>query len=204
MVTRLTIMLVVALLLVSCSNNEEAAPSDLPMTETEQLRLEKDEYFRDGEHSPIPEDQRDGFVGLNYFPIDSAFVVAATFVPNDDPQTFKMATTQNDLRDAFRAGTLTFTIDGTPCTLTAYQFVGQNDQSLFVPFKDATSGAETYGTGRYIDLEYVRGSLKYEIDFNVAYNPYCAYNENYSCPLTPAENTLPVAIKAGEKAWEAH
>jgi len=204
MVTRLTTLLVVALVVLSCSNNEDATPSNLPMSELEQMRLEKDEYFRDGEHSPIPEEQRSAFSGLNYYPVDSAYVVTATFTKNENPETFKMATTQDDLRDAYRAGTLSFMIGNTPCTLTAYQFVGSDHPSFFLPFMDATSGDETYGTGRYIDLEIVEGASEYVIDFNVAYNPYCAYNTKYSCPLTPAENTLPVAIKAGEKAWEAH
>ena len=204
MVVRLAIIVMAALLATACASNEEAQTSDQPMSELEQARVEKDEYFREGEYSPIPEDERDDFAGLHYFPVDSAFVVTATFTANEDQEIFKMATTQDDLRDAYRAGTLSFTINETPCTLTAYRFAGSEHQSFFLPFTDATSGDETYGTGRYIDLEIVEGATEYEIDFNIAYNPYCAYNENYSCPLTPAENTLPVAITAGEKIWEAH
>ncbi len=204
MVIRLTTILVLAILLASCTADTESTTDGAPMSEIEQERIEKDEYFRDGEYSPIPDELRDDFAGLHYYAVDSSYVVTATFTPNDDPEIFKMATTQDDLRDAYRAGTLSFTIDDTPCTLTAYRFAGSDDPTLFLPFMDATSGAETYGTGRYIDLAMVEGASDYVIDFNLAYNPYCAYNENYSCPLTPAENTLPVAIKAGEKTWEAH
>lgn len=204
MVIRLAIILAAILCIASCSNTEDAPTSDLLMSELEQHRLEKDEFFRTGERSPIPEERRDDFNGLNYYPVDSAYVVTATFTPNADLQTFKMATTQSDLRDAVRMGTLRFSIAGTECSLTAYQFVGKHSDHYFLPFLDATSGSETYGTGRYLDIPIREGALEYVIDFNEAYNPYCAYNESYSCPVTPAENTLPVAIKAGEKVWEAH
>ena len=141
---------------------------------------------------------------MPYYPFDADFVVIADFAASESNETFKMATTKNDLRDAVRVGTLSFSVDGTECTLTAYQFVGADHESLFLPFMDETTGSETYATGRYLDLDFTEGDTELVIDFNQAYNPYCAYNENYSCPLVPSENTLPVAIRAGEKLWEMH
>lgn len=174
------------------------------MPDLELSRAEKDEYFQNGDHSPIPEELRGGFTGLVYFPIDDSYTVEAEFVPSESTEVIKLHTTKNDLRDVVRAGTLTFTLNQTECSLTAFRFVGSDDQSFFLPFTDATTGDETYGTGRYIDLEINEDATDYVIDFNEAYNPYCAYNPNYSCPLVPEENRLPVAVRAGEKAWEAH
>jgi uncharacterized protein (DUF1684 family) len=112
----------------------------------------------------------------------------------------EIQTTKDDVRTATRFGTLVFDIDGTPCELTAFQFAGGDGSSLFVPFKDKTTGNKSYPTGRYLDLQVSDGE-QYEIDFNNAYNPYCAYNDRYSCPLVPSENTLTVAIEAGERTW---
>lgn len=85
-----------------------------------------------------------------------------------------------------------------------YAFKAADDpvaQALFVPFVDETSGKETYGSGRYLDLEQARGD-DYVLDFNMAYNPYCAYNDDYVCPIPPRENKLPIEIRAGEKTYK--
>ena len=107
-------------------------------------------------------------------------------------------TSDGQLRPAHRAGTFAFDLDGQPRRLTAYVLDGSTGESLFVPFLDATSGTETYGAGRYLDLEPEEDET-YALDFNLAYHPYCVYARSYSCPLTPAENRLPDRIEAGER-----
>jgi uncharacterized protein (DUF1684 family) len=116
----------------------------------------------------------------------------------DLPSDFQIPTSDGRLRPAHRAGVLRFEIDGTGHALTAYTFDGGDGSSLFVPFLDATSGTETYGAGRYLDLE-PEDDLSYTLDFNLAYHPSCVYDPKYSCPLTPAENRLPIRIEAGER-----
>ena len=96
-----------------------------------------------------------------------------------------------------------FPLEGEVRTLTAYTFAGGSNQSLFLPFLDATSGKDTYGAGRYLDIE-VEEDGTYSIDFNLAYHPSCVYDTKFSCPLTPAENRLPVRIEAGERLADDH
>jgi uncharacterized protein (DUF1684 family) len=101
-----------------------------------------------------------------------------------------------------RVGTFTFTVNGKNCKLAAYTFVGgQDENSYFVPFTDLTSGHETYYAGRYLDVP-VQEDEDYVLDFNVAYNPYCAYNPDFACPLPPRENILGIAIPVGEKNYD--
>ncbi|HYO49942.1 MAG TPA: DUF1684 domain-containing protein [Chloroflexia bacterium] len=119
---------------------------------------------------------------------------------------FRVQTMTGDYKEYTRIGRLEFEIDGQPLRLTA--FMPPSDEPLhgnrlFVPFRDKTSGKETYGAGRYIDLN-KRASDEYVLDFNRAYNPYCAYSPYYSCPLPPGENSLPVEIRAGEKVFHEH
>lgn len=169
----------------------------------EEFRAEKDAAFRDPRTSPLTQSEIATFSGLHYFAEDSAYRVVARYEPLASADTFQMPTTHaSDLRTAIRVGRLVFTVQNTACTLTAYRFASQEIPGFFVPFTDLTSGVETYGAGRYLDLE-VRDSdaRDYILDFNTAYNPYCAYNDAYSCPVVPEENALPVAILAGEKSW---
>jgi uncharacterized protein (DUF1684 family) len=159
-------------------------------------RAAKDQALR-GEGSPIPQEARGTFAGLSYYPPDGALVVDATLEKLEPPEPVSIAATKGDVRKMLRYGRFRFVVDGTPCTLTA--FTSQDHPTtLFIPFRDRTNGSETYEVGRYIDME-VSGGEKYRLDFNMAYNPYCAYNANYTCPIVPRENVLPVAIPAGEK-----
>ncbi len=165
-------------------------------------RAAKDEYFRLAPDSPVPAPERDTFAGLAYFPVDPAYrIEGLTLGPytGDEPEAFDMPTSDSDQRRAWRAGVLRFALGGRPLTLVAYDL---GSGSLFVPFLDATSGPETYGAGRYLDLEPQLDGT-FTLDFNLAYHPYCAYSPDYSCPLTPAENRLPVRIEAGERLPEA-
>ncbi|MDH5244634.1 MAG: DUF1684 domain-containing protein, partial [Chloroflexota bacterium] len=116
----------------------------------------------------------------------------------DEPSDFQIPTSDGKLRPAHRAGYLGFEIDGATHRLTAYTFDGGDGESLFVPFLDGTSGTESYGAGRYMDRDREEDGT-YSLDFNLAYHPSCVHDPRYSCPLTPAENRLPVRIEAGER-----
>ena len=166
------------------------------------FRADKDAFFANDPHSPIPPDERSAFTGLPYYPANEALRfddLRLEPYTGDEPSTFQIPTSDGKLRPARRAGILRFELDGEPGQLTGYTFEsGDDNSSLFVPFLDATSGTETYGAGRYLDLE-PDDDGSYVLDFNLAYHPSCVYDPRYSCPLTPAENRLPVRIEAGER-----
>lgn len=168
----------------------------------EGYRAEKDAFFRQSPGSPIPAEEREAFEGLPYYPVDVDLVFEGlTLEPyaGDEPTSFQIPTSDGRLRPARRAGTLTFELGGEPRRLTAYELEGAHrDGRVFVPFLDATSGTETYGAGRYLDLE-PDDDGTYALDFNLAYHPSCVYAPQFSCPLTPAENRLPDRIQAGER-----
>jgi hypothetical protein len=169
------------------------------------FRQEKDEYFRTSKGSPIPAGERDAFDGLPYFRVNVDLVfegLALDPYTGNEPTSFQIPTSDGKLRPARRAGSLAFDIEGTPVRLTGYELDGaHSDGRLFVPFLDATTGTESYGAGRYLDLEPDEDGT-YAIDFNLAYHPTCVYDPRASCPLTPAENRLPVRIEAGERLPE--
>ena len=208
MVIRTVLIVIVAAFVISCQQDEQMkSTSDqqgsegLRAADYERARQDKDDFFRNAPDSPLPEEVRAQFKGLSYFAPSAEFVVKARLIRSADAPTFKMPTTQNDLRDAFQYGVFEFTVRGQALRLPAYRFTQAQHPYLFVPFTDSTTGNETYATGRYLDIE-MQESDQYVIDFNDAYNPYCAYNDKYSCPLVPKENHLPIAIEAGEKTWE--
>ena len=163
-------------------------------------RAAKAAFFRTSPHSPIPAADRAGFDGVAYYPVDPAMRFDGLRLQRqigDEPAEFQIATSDGAFRTARRLGTLSFVAGGQPRTLATYE-LGHSDGSLFVPFLDATSGAETYGAGRYLDVE-PEPDGRYVLDFNAAYHPYCAYAPDHSCPLTPTENRLPDRIEAGER-----
>ncbi len=170
------------------------------------FRQDKDEYFRTSKGSPIPEAEREAFEGLPYYPVDADLRFDdLTLEPyaGSEPVSFEIPTSDGRLRPSQRAGVFHFPFAGEVRTLTAYTFAGGSSESLFVPFLDATSGKDTYGAGRYMDLEAEEDGT-YSIDFNLAYHPSCVYDVKFSCPLTPAENRLPVRIEAGERLSPDH
>jgi uncharacterized protein (DUF1684 family) len=170
----------------------------------EEERARKDAFFKGSHSSPIPHEARHEFAGLPYFAVDPTLRfedLALEPYAGDAPSAFQIPTSDGQLRPAHRAGTFTFERDGEPRRLTAYVLDGGDPDSLFVPFLDTTSGHETYGAGRYLDLE-PEPDGTYLLDFNLAYHPYCVYADHYSCPLTPAENRLPIRIEAGERLAE--
>ncbi len=166
------------------------------------FRADKDAFFGSHPQSPIPAAERAAFTGLPYYPVDERLVFEGLHVQpyeGDEPTSFQIPTSDGRLRPARRAGVLRFELDGEPRQLTGYTFeTGGDEGELFVPFLDATSGRETYGAGRYLDLE-PEDDGTYVLDFNLAYHPSCVYDARFSCPLTPAENRLPVRIEAGER-----
>jgi uncharacterized protein len=164
-------------------------------------RARKDEMFRStGEDSPIPPKDLDTFVPLAYFPIDESYAVPAQLQPAAEQPRLQMPTSTGKIRDMTKVGTLVFTVKGQPLKLAAFLEDGSNQ--LFVPFSDLTSGTETYQAGRYMNLDPMPTGI-YVVDFNIAYHPYCYYNPEYDCPFPPAENRLPVPIRAGERLRKA-
>jgi uncharacterized protein len=176
---------------------------DAARRQLEAFRRQKDKFFAESSDSPILHDEKHHFHGLNYYPVDLTYRVVATLVEEQNPGMFRVQTTTGDHKEYTRIGRLEFELEGQQLRLTAFLPPGDeplHGNRLFVPFRDKTSGKETYGAGRYIDLN-KRASNEYILDFNRAYNPYCAYSPYYSCPLPPGENSLPVEIKAGEKLF---
>lgn len=157
-------------------------------------RRAKDQFLATSHQSPLKPSTQNDFEGLAYFEPDEALVFTLE-VEDADNGVVRVQTSDGQERVYRRAGKVSFEILGEPAELTLYD-TGQ--EGFFIPFRDATSGEETYGAGRYLDIEANRDGTV-TIDFNSAYNPFCAYNEAYSCPLPPIENWLQVPIEAGEK-----
>lgn len=185
----------------------QSRDDDRYMHEIEEERRQKDAAFRVVPQSPIPAAERARFAGLAYYPPDPAFRVEATLAPFERPEVVMLGSTKGDLRPQLRFGELRFTLASRECRLTGYKDAGDPDaDELFVPFRDTTTGRETYGAGRYLETEDPGSGPEpraVTLDFNLAYSPWCAYSADYSCTLPPAENVLPVAVTAGEKTYAA-
>ncbi len=171
-------------------------------------RKEKDYYFQSDPDSPIPAPVRGTLKGLEYFPPELRYRFRVRLVKLPTPEPVTLATSKGIPRPMLRFGYFEFEVDGANQRLFAYTSAPQpghhhEDASLFVPFRDATSGKESYGAARYLDLE-AQPSGEYVLDFNLAYNPYCAYSDDYVCPFPPKENWLTVPIRAGEKSFPYH
>jgi len=169
----------------------------------QQEREDKDRFFREHPQSPIPFEERSNFKGLDYYPPDPGSRFEFELHQNIDKQVVQIEATDGNMRDMIRWGEFRFQIGDVKCTLQAYKS-DLNEERLFIPFKDATSGKETYGAGRYLDLDYQRDRTpegKWVLDLNRAYNPWCAYSKNYVCPFVPIENWVKVPIYAGEKNY---
>ena len=170
--------------------------------EIESFRKEKDSYFMSDPDSPIPNEDRAEFKGLKYFPPSPSYRVKARLTRSSNPEVITMTTSKGTIRPYVKYGMFGFELEGRNLQLHTYKAADNpGEKSLFVPFTDETSGRESYGAGRYLDIEESIG-VDYVLDFNLAYNPYCAYNENYVCPFPPRENRLPVEIRAGEKNYK--
>lgn len=171
--------------------------------ELEAMRREKDQYFKASPHSPLTPEQQDAFTGLSYYEHNPALDLIVTVEPVADQREIVMETTTGDQRHYTRSGRFTFSVDGQETALTVYE----SPYGYFLPFVDANAGSETYPAGRYLEPDELPDG-KLHVDFNLAYNPFCAFGSGWSCPITPAENRLKVLIRAGEKLpqgkWVAH
>jgi len=161
-------------------------------------RQEKDELFKQGDETPLTEEQKVVFTNLSYFPVGEKYRVRADFTKNQRQQIIKIAITDGSQREYFVHGSAHFHLQGKELDVTVYRPVDTEADYLFIPFYDKSSADLTYGGGRYVEPTLIENGIL-EIDFNLAYNPYCAYNDKYRCPIPPRSNSLNVTILAGEK-----
>ena len=163
-------------------------------------RQMKDVFFQ-SDSSPLPVGERGKFKGLDYYPVNPELRFQVRLERYPGPRTIRMATNTGEIRSGLLYGFFEFTAENQTCQLQVYRLEEAFSRlALFIPFLDATSGVETYEGGRYIDLTENTSGI-YDLDFNQAYNPYCAYNPEYSCPSPPKENTLTAPVRAGEKKY---
>jgi uncharacterized protein len=162
-------------------------------------RRRKDQDFKQSTDSPLPPELKVIFTGLEYYPINWNYRFEGPVKRYPNPQKIRMITTSGEIRDAIKYGYIRFVLKGKEFKLEVYRLLDLDEKNLlFVPFIDANVGKETYPAGRYIDLIEKDDGL-YVIDFNMAYNPSCAYGGSFPCPVTPEENRITVAVPAGEK-----
>jgi uncharacterized protein len=168
---------------------------------TEERRL-KDRFMSEHPESPFVDARVPGFAGLRYFPPDVRYRVPAVLERVDPPRYAYLRTNRDNQAEMRLVGHLRFSLGGRALSLGVYHASGSASTSVFVPFRDATSGGETYGPGRYLTID-LNESDRYDLDFNRAFNPYTAYTDAFECSFPPAENDLPIPIRAGEKFWAA-
>lgn len=192
-------ILILFVVVFSCSQKK-------PILGKTEHQKEQNAFFKDASTSPLIDKDRENFEGLEFFKYDSTFLVVADLKRTPDTEFFNMKTTTDRVSRERIYGVLTFKISEETFNLNIYQ--GEENMEtegfedyLFLPFLDATNGESTYGGGRYIDMKIPDGD-SIEIDFNSAYNPYCVYNEKYSCPIVPRVNYLPIQINAGVKNYK--
>ena len=166
------------------------------MSDLDEFRRAKDRWMSLDEQSPLTADQRRRFGGLVYFDEAPDFVLRLAAERIDGLALVEMQTSSGETAMYEEWGRVRFEVDGQPASLMIYGHPATG--ALFLPFRDATSGDETYAAGRYLEVHDMEDGTVF-LDFNYAYSPYCAYNEGYSCPLPPPENRLSVAIRAGER-----
>jgi hypothetical protein len=165
-------------------------------------REEKDRYMRTASDSPFA-GKTELYTGLNYFEPDPKYRVKAKLIPIENKQVVILPTSDQKTKRYLEYAWAEFTIDGQSCRLLILEIIdmGPYKGTLFLAFGDETSARETYGAGRYLDVKKPKGQNSILLDFNEAYNPYCAYNDTFSCPLPPPDNLLKVGIRAGEKNY---
>ncbi|HLP64848.1 DUF1684 domain-containing protein [Flavobacterium sp.] len=182
-----------------------ASQENAPKQTSKEFQEELNRDYADSTKSPLTEADLKVFKELDFFPINEKFIVKAQFKRTKKAKVFKMKTSTSRTPEYKKYGELYFTIDGKEYQLNVYQSIDLSKKEeykdyLFLPFSDFTNGKESYIGGRYIDMK-IQDAKVWEIDFNKAYNPYCAYNHKYSCPIVPLENDLDVAILAGVKKF---
>ncbi len=189
------------------------AKPDLPITKGEEdpmehreeklkaFRVKRDQFFKEDPHSPLKEADRKKFKGLFYYPINLRYAMIGSierYPSGPKPIYVNLPTNKERERKYVKYGQFRFKWEGKEYILQIYRPLGGGE--LFLPFKDKTSGTDTHSDGRYLYIEPMPGG-KVLIDFNRAFNPFCQYNEKYTCPFAPKENWLEIAIQAGEKRF---
>lgn len=165
-------------------------------------RQQKNDAFRRGNTSPLSTQQRATFDSLHYFAPDKNYRLAAQYTATVRRDTVELPLTTGKTEKYLRYGQAMFILNKQEYKLTLFRRADGRDSTLFVPFTDKTNGFASYGGGRYLDAPRpAPDDEEILLDFNAAYNPYCAYNNSYACPVPPADNRLPVAINAGEKSF---
>jgi len=196
----------VLLLLFSCKQNSKTINVKNYNSEIKNFHYRLNLEFSNKATSPLTEKGFKKFTSLAFFPIDSSYKVTAKFMRTPNEKPFEMPTTKSRKAIEVKYGELHFILHGKPLKLNVYQSQelklkpGYKDY-LFLPFTDLSNGKETYHGGRYIDLKLPTNDTLI-VDFNKAYNPYCAYSDRYSCPIPPKENNLNVKVLAGVKAYK--
>ena len=168
------------------------------MTELDDFRKLKDDFFAHHPESPLTEGQKRDFKGLKYFPENPALRLEVQIEEFPEKDSIEMQTSTGEIQVYQRFGRIRFHLEDQEAALTIYT----SDSGYFLPFVDGLAGKETYPAGRYLEPKEL-GKGRFLVDFNLAYNPYCAYNDHWSCPLTPVENRLRTPIRAGEKLFDS-
>lgn len=198
----LAVLAAVAIVSVYSLSSNDAEDTSAYVASIEKERADQQTFMREDPNSPFVLEKKE-FNGLSYFPVDARYKVKAKLEPIDNKEVMTLTTSDGSIQSYLPHAHAHFKIDGVACKLLLLEVMQMGPQrgTLFLAFGDATSGQETYGAGRYLAVKKVRGATHIELDFNRAYNPYCAYVDNFSCPFPPKENVLPVAILAGEKQY---
>lgn len=187
------------------SSHRKTAPGPSTASNGHPGSVEKDRELKDRFMATQPEspfsEANHSFHGLRYFPIDPSWCVEARFEAAKGSPEVLLRTSEDGHAAMRQLGTLTFTREGRTHRLSLFHAGPQAGNVAFLPFRDRTSGKESYGPGRYLNLELQPGN-RYLIDFNQAFNPYCAYVSGYECPFPPVENDLQVSVEAGEKVYD--
>lgn len=196
------LILALALFLTSCGNNYTPEQMEY-ISKIEKFRLEKNEQMKNDSSSPFNKKGKVEFHNLRYFDVDPSFRFKSLLYENNPKDTVTIFGTKGELRKVVRYGYVIITYRGDPYKINVYQGTAQTGATYYsVWFTDKTTNNESYGVGRYIDFEKVDNPQnEYEIDFNLAYNPYCAYSPNYSCAIPTKEDFITIAVKAGEKKF---
>lgn len=165
-----------------------------------QGRKGKDDFMKDSAESPFAE-EKETFNGLNYFEPNAKYNIIAKLTKIPSGKLVPLSTSTGEEENFLEYAFAEFELEGVKNRLLIFEPENKGSTSLFLTFKDKTSAKETYGAGRYLEVSKIDGATSIELDFNKAFNPYCAYNDSFSCPFPPKENYLNVAIEAGEKKY---
>ena len=193
-------------LFVSCNSQDKR-----PLIGETEYQQKLNAVFKDASKSPLKNKDLKSFKGLDFFPVDSSYIIIASIEKTPDTPFLGMATNTEEKSYYRKFGILTFTLKEKEMQLTLYESLEESENPvfedyLFLPFTDETSGSDSYGGGRYMDVfkSKINTNGTLELNFNNTYNPYCAYNDDYSCPLTPRDNHLSMEILAGVKDFKKY